>query len=225
MTGYVLASLIFVGGIITAVTGELISEEIRGWLDSLPRVILRLGARRLDPTGKITIYDDEWLPELTCILRGAEARPISRVIIGVKFSVGLLITAKRIARHLHRIAPEPARPGASPLATAPAAQLALTAQLTSLTDSLKAVSAKHAQLLAQERQSEQALDCAEQAAACREAEASDPKITWMSQQAVRSCRMALATLCQEVIGTERELITLTEMRARTQRAWQRLTSP
>lgn len=117
MTGYVLASLIFVGGIITAVIGELLNEEIRGWLDYLPRFLLRLAAKRLDPAGKITIYEDEWLPELTCILRGAEARPISRLILGVKFSVGLLITAKRIARHLHRTPPYPAR---SPLVLADA---------------------------------------------------------------------------------------------------------
>ena len=109
MTGYVLASLIFLGGIITATLGELVNEEIRGWLDYLPRFILRLAAGRLDPAGKITIYEDEWLPELACILRGAEARPISRLIIGVKFSAGLLITAKRIARHLHRTPPGPVR--------------------------------------------------------------------------------------------------------------------
>ena len=124
MTGYVLASLIFLGGIITATVGELVNEEIRGWLDCLPQVILRLAASRLDPAGKITIYEDEWLPELACILRGAEARPISRLIIGVKFSAGLLITAKRIARHLHRTPTEPAR---SPLvladATSPAGRL------------------------------------------------------------------------------------------------------
>jgi hypothetical protein len=80
MTGYMLASLVFLGGILIAVLGELINEEVRGWIDYLPRVILRLAARQLDPVGKITIYEDEWLPELTCILRGADARPISRVI-------------------------------------------------------------------------------------------------------------------------------------------------
>ena len=46
-------------------------------------VILQLAARRLDPVGKIAIYEEQWLPELICILRGAEARPISRLIIGV----------------------------------------------------------------------------------------------------------------------------------------------
>jgi hypothetical protein len=118
MTGYVLAGLVFSGGVVTAVLGELVNEEIRGWLDYLPRVILRLAAKRLDPAGKIAIYEDEWLPELICILRGAEARPISRLIIGVKFSVGLLIQARRIARHLHRTPSGPAKSGVSTLASA-----------------------------------------------------------------------------------------------------------
>ena len=49
MTGYVLASLVFLGGVLIAVLGELINEEMRGWIDYLPRVILRLAATRLDP--------------------------------------------------------------------------------------------------------------------------------------------------------------------------------
>lgn len=118
MTGYVLAGLVFSGGVATAVLGELVNEEIRGWLDYLPRVILRLAARRLDPAGKIAIYEDEWLPELVFILRGAGARPISRLILGVKFSVGLLIQARRIACHLHRTPSVPAESGVSPVTSA-----------------------------------------------------------------------------------------------------------
>ena len=115
--GYVLASLIFLGGIITATLGELVNEEIRGWLDYLPRFILRLAAARLDPAGKITIYEDEWLPELAYMLRGAEARPISRLVVGVRFSIGMLIAAKRTARHLHR-SPASSSPSRLPLAGA-----------------------------------------------------------------------------------------------------------
>ena len=118
MTGYVLAGIVFLGGAAMAVLGELLNEEIRGWLDYLPRVILRLAARRLDPVGKIAIYEDEWLPELIYILRGAEARPLSRLIIGVKFSVGLFIQARRIARHLHRTPSDPAESGVSTPASA-----------------------------------------------------------------------------------------------------------
>jgi hypothetical protein len=103
MTGYLLVGLVFLSGIFAAVIGELVNEEMRGWLDHLPHVVLRLAAKRLGPAGKTTVYDDEWLPELTYILRGAEARPLSRLIIGIKFSVGLLISANRVARQLHRL--------------------------------------------------------------------------------------------------------------------------
>jgi hypothetical protein len=115
MTEYLVAGLVLLGGTVTTIFGELVNEEIRGWLDYLPRAILRLAARRLDPVGKVAIYEDEWLPELIFILRGAEARPISRLIIGVKFSVGLLIQARRIARHLHRSPSGPAESGVSPV--------------------------------------------------------------------------------------------------------------
>jgi hypothetical protein len=110
VTGYVLASLIFLGGVVAAVIGKLIDEEIRGWLDYLPHAILRLAAGRLDAADKTTIYEAEWLPELTYILRGAEARPITRLIIGIKFSAGLLITANRVARHLHRASASTTQP-------------------------------------------------------------------------------------------------------------------
>jgi hypothetical protein len=123
VTGYLLAGLVFLGSMVTAVIGELVNGEIRGWLDCLPRAILRLAAGRLDPAGRVTIYEDEWLPELACILSGAEARPISRLVLGVKFSVGLLIVARRIARHLHRTPPSSAQPGLAPLTSAPDARI------------------------------------------------------------------------------------------------------
>lgn len=113
MTGHVRAILIFLGGIITgvitSVIGELVNEEIRGWLECVPHVILRLAARGLDPARKITIYEDEWLPELTDILKRAEARPITRLITGTTFALGLLITTNRIARHLHRAPSSPSQ--------------------------------------------------------------------------------------------------------------------
>ncbi len=102
MTGYLWAALGLLAGLAMTVLGDKASQEISDRLDHLPHAILRLAARRLTPQQRITIYQDEWLPELTYILRGAEARPITRLIIGIKFSVGLIITANRIARHLNR---------------------------------------------------------------------------------------------------------------------------
>jgi hypothetical protein len=78
--------------------GDLVSEEIRGWLDLAPRGVLRLAAAQLPSEVREGIYEGEWLPDLIYELRGAESRPITRVIRGTSFALGLLIAARRISR-------------------------------------------------------------------------------------------------------------------------------
>jgi len=102
MTGFLLAALGLLVGLAMTALGDMASEEIRDRLDQLPRAILRLAARRLTPAQRTTIYDDEWVPELTYILKGAEARPITRLITGTWYALGILTKASRIVRHLHR---------------------------------------------------------------------------------------------------------------------------
>ncbi len=111
MNAYLAGLLAIVSGIAIAAVGELISEEIRDRLDQVPRGILRLAARRLDPGRRATVYRDEWEPELIYILRGTEARPVTRLITGSRYALGVLVNARRIARHLHR--PAPAQPAAA----------------------------------------------------------------------------------------------------------------
>jgi hypothetical protein len=84
------------GGLLVMALGDLVSEEVRGWLDLLPCGILRLAARRLDPETREAIYEEDWLPELIYALRGAESRPITRVVKGVCFATGLFISARRV---------------------------------------------------------------------------------------------------------------------------------
>ncbi len=103
MTGYLWAALGVFAGLGMTALGDMASEEIRDRLDHLPHAILRLAARRLDPSQRITIYQDEWLPELTYILKGAEARPITRLITGTTYALGILTSAGRIAHRLHRL--------------------------------------------------------------------------------------------------------------------------
>ncbi len=105
MNGYLVGALTFVAGVGTAMVGELLSEEVRDRLDQIPRAILRLAARLLDSGQRTTIYEDEWVPELSYILTGAEARPVSRLIIGSRYALGILVSTRRIARHLHRDVP------------------------------------------------------------------------------------------------------------------------
>jgi|HubBroStandDraft_4_1064222.scaffolds.fasta_scaffold111248_2 hypothetical protein len=102
MTAYLWAAIGILAGFGMTALGDMASEEIRDRLDHLPHAILRLAARRLTISQRITVYQDEWLPELTYILKGAEARPITRLISGTSYALGILISVDRIGRHIHR---------------------------------------------------------------------------------------------------------------------------
>ena len=105
MTGFAWGVVCLVGAFLFAALGDLVSEEIRGWLDLAPRAILRLAAARLDPELQESIYQEEWLPELIYVLRGAESRPITRLVRGATFALGLLLAAPKIAcSHLPAVA-------------------------------------------------------------------------------------------------------------------------
>lgn len=104
MSNCILAILAFFIGLGTTVICDMVSEEVRGWLDHVPQAILKLAAGRLDPDQRSTVHDDEWLPELRYILSGAETRPITRFVTGTYYALGILATTRRIARHLHRSA-------------------------------------------------------------------------------------------------------------------------
>ena len=104
MTGILWAALGVLGGLGMTAIGDMVSEEVRDRLDHLPHAILRLAGRRLDPALRVTVYEDQWLPDLTYILKGDEARPVTRLIKGTWFAVGILASARRITRYLHRAA-------------------------------------------------------------------------------------------------------------------------
>jgi hypothetical protein len=90
----------FLAALGTTVLGGMISQEVRDRLDHLPHAILRLAACRLTPGQRSSIYQDEWVPELTYILKEADARPITRLIIGTRYALGILNSADRISRRL-----------------------------------------------------------------------------------------------------------------------------
>jgi hypothetical protein len=92
--------LSFVGGLLVATVGDIVSDEIRAHLDNLPLGLLKLAARRLPAELRIRVYEEEWLPELHWVLRGDDAKPITRLIHGVRYSVGLWRTSTRIAEEL-----------------------------------------------------------------------------------------------------------------------------
>jgi hypothetical protein len=100
VSAFLWAALGVLGGLGMAAIGDLVSEEIRDRLDHLPHAILRLAAQRLSPALCDDVYTDEWMPELTYILRGDEARPITRLYHGIRFSLGILVSARRIGSRL-----------------------------------------------------------------------------------------------------------------------------
>jgi hypothetical protein len=89
MNGYLWGVLCLMVMFLGAALGDLVSEEIRGWLDRVPRAVLKLAARRLDPADREATYREVWRPDLDYYLRGDESRPITRLIRGMAFSVSL----------------------------------------------------------------------------------------------------------------------------------------
>jgi hypothetical protein len=103
--------LAFLAGLIIApVLGDLFSEEIRSRLDDLPFAILQRASRRLPAEIRDEVHQGEWLPELHYILRGKESRPVTRLIHGTRFALGIWRGAARIGAGLTG-RPVPVRPG------------------------------------------------------------------------------------------------------------------
>jgi hypothetical protein len=73
---------------LSAAFGEMVSKEIRGWLDRLPRAVLKLAILRLDPADR-EIAQEYWGPDLDEKLRGDESVPITRLIRGMAFALSL----------------------------------------------------------------------------------------------------------------------------------------
>jgi hypothetical protein len=81
-----------------AAIGDMVSDEVRDRLDHLPHAILRLAALRLAPAERVILYEDLWLPDLAYYLKGDEARPVTHLIDGTMYALGILLSARRSAR-------------------------------------------------------------------------------------------------------------------------------
>ncbi len=89
----------FAGVLILACVGDLVSEEVRARLDRLPHSLIALAARRV-PADVRAELADEWTAELHEIVRGAQAFPVTRLVIGTRYGAVLLRTARRIGREV-----------------------------------------------------------------------------------------------------------------------------
>jgi lipopolysaccharide/colanic/teichoic acid biosynthesis glycosyltransferase len=87
------------GTLVTAVVGDLFSEEARTRLERLPAAVIRFAGRWL-PAEVRDEWTDEWLAELAYILRGTESLPITQLVRGTRFALGHLRSAPAIGREL-----------------------------------------------------------------------------------------------------------------------------
>lgn len=95
MTAWVWAVLAVAGSFLLLAGSDLVSEEVRGWLDLAPRAVLRLATVQLKSGQRKKVYEDVWIPDLLYVLRGKESRPITRLIRGMWFAFDLLISVVR----------------------------------------------------------------------------------------------------------------------------------
>ena len=104
----VLGVLVGVAGVVLA---DLASSEIRGRLDRIPHRLIQLAARRLDERSRADSAA-EWTAELRAVLRqhGADAIPLARLVIGIRFALGIVRAARTIDRDLQSAVAAPPHP-------------------------------------------------------------------------------------------------------------------
>ncbi len=98
------ASVAFIAavGLVLLVAGKvmisLLAKEVEGRLDQVGFAILRIARWRLPAELREPLYDEAWLPELHYILEREEARPLTRLIQGLRYACGVAWSARTTAR-------------------------------------------------------------------------------------------------------------------------------
>lgn len=85
------------GGFLISSLGSLVGEEAAQHLDRLTHMLIRLTTRRLPRSVRQEIAE-EWTAELDYLLWHEKALPLTRVLLGVRYATGLLISSGRIGR-------------------------------------------------------------------------------------------------------------------------------
>jgi hypothetical protein len=99
MSGAWIVALATIGvavGVAKAVMGVMIREEMQTRLGRLPFVLIRLASARVP---RADLRDDlaaEWNAELEFVLTGTDGLPLTRLMRGVRYSTGLLLSAREI---------------------------------------------------------------------------------------------------------------------------------
>lgn len=83
---------------VIAACTSVVRGQVPGRLRRLPFALLRLARRRVPEELRVRLHDEEWQPELYHIVNRAGASPVSRLLSGMMFALGLLRTARSISR-------------------------------------------------------------------------------------------------------------------------------
>lgn len=94
----------FVAAVVTGLLG-LLAREAEGWVELAPKGLLWLARRRLPTDLRDRLYE-EWSAELYAAVHDADGRPISRLVLGLRFAAGLLWAARSVAAELGNVRAE-----------------------------------------------------------------------------------------------------------------------
>ncbi len=90
--------------LVIAACASVVRGEVPGRLGRLPFVLLRMARRRVPEELRVRLHDEEWQPELHHIVNRAGVSPVSRLLSGTMFALGLLRTARSISRQRAELA-------------------------------------------------------------------------------------------------------------------------
>jgi hypothetical protein len=102
MSGVWIGGLVITGmaiGVAKAVMSVMIREEMQTRLGRLPFVLIRLASARVPRD----LRDDlaaEWKAELEFVLTGTDGLPLTRLVRGIRYATGLLLSAREITNGL-----------------------------------------------------------------------------------------------------------------------------
>jgi hypothetical protein len=94
------AVILTAAAVLLAALLDLVKDELRGQLERIPYGLLRLASLRVPPDLREALHDREWLPELHHILAESERLPITCLIRGTRYALGLVRAARVVAREL-----------------------------------------------------------------------------------------------------------------------------
>lgn len=102
MSSIWVAAVVIIGmaiGIVKAAIGEMVQEEVSTRLGRIPFALIQLACMQVPPE----LRDDlaaEWNAELEYLLSDTDGMPLTRLVRGIRYSSGLLISARGITDEL-----------------------------------------------------------------------------------------------------------------------------